>query len=189
MKKISSLLIGYFFQGLLIVMPIAATAYLLFSIFVWLDNLLNLNTKGLGVLVIIFGLVLLGFLGSTFIIKPLFLVIEKILNRLPFVKIIYSSLKDLVSAFVGDKQKFNQAVLVRLNQESEIYKLGFITRSDLSNIGISDKMAVYLPHSYNFSGDLFVVPSQNVTFLDAPASEIMKFVVSGGVSGFLDTEV
>jgi uncharacterized membrane protein len=98
------------------------------------------------------------------------------------VRIIYSSLKDLISAFVGDKKKFNQPVLVLLNKSSELRKLGFITQTDLGEWGLKESVAVYLPHSYNFSGDLYIVPRENVTIVQASGADVMKFIVSGGVT-------
>ena len=101
---------------------------------------------------------------------------------MPLIKTIYESVTDLLSAFVGNKKKFNVPVMVKMNKESDIYKLGFLTREDLSQLGIPNTyVAVYLPHSYNFSGNMFVVPSTQVTTLNLPSSEVMKFIVSGGV--------
>ena len=88
----------------------------------------------------------------------------------------------LITAFVGDKKKFNQPVLVTINRESDIKKLGFITQTDLSHLEIKDYIAVYMPHSYAFSGELFIVPIANVTLLNATSTDIMKMIVSGGVS-------
>jgi uncharacterized membrane protein len=99
-------------------------------------------------------------------------------------KVIYSSLKDLFSAFVGDKKKmFSQPVMVMLFKEAGIQKLGFITKQDLEIIGVKGMAAVYFPHSYNFSGNLYLVPKENITVLhDFPAADAMKFIVSGGVT-------
>ncbi len=91
--------------------------------------------------------------------------------------------RDLIESFWGDKKKFNQAVMVTENDSTGIQKLGFITQSDLASMGLPGKIAVYLPHSYAFSGVLIIVPKEKVTPLDAPSADIMKFIVSGGVSG------
>jgi uncharacterized membrane protein len=184
-KKAVNRTLRYFFQGLLLAVPIIITGYVLVSIFNWLDNLIPVKNQftGLGTLIIVGACTFLGFLGSTFLAKRAFQLFDQIINRLPLVKIIYSSLKDLVSAFVGDQKKFDQAVLVKLNQDSDLHKLGFITQTDLSQLGIEEMVAVYLPHSYNFSGDLYIVPSRNVKPLQAQGSDVMKFIVSGGVSG------
>jgi uncharacterized membrane protein len=175
-------IIKYFFRGLLLVIPLGLTIYILVAAVQWMDSLLSLKYPGTGILIIIAGITIVGYIGSTFIAKPIFDFFEKLLNRLPLVRIIYSSLKDLISAFVGDKKKFNQPVLVTINKDSELQKLGFITQEDLSNLGIKEKIAVYLPHSYNFSGDLYIVPKENVRLIEAAGADIMKFIVSGGVT-------
>lgn len=184
MKAVINRLLSFFFQGLVLTAPLAVTVYVIYALFVKLDSILQLELPGLGILIIIAGITFLGFISSSFIIKPVFLIFEKLLNSLPLVKIIYSSLKDLISAFVGDKKKFDQAVLVVVNNQTNLQKIGFITQSDLHTLGLEDKIAVYFPHSYNFSGDLFIVSKEFVTPLQLPSSQVMKFVVSGGVSGF-----
>lgn len=173
----------YFFRGLLFVVPIALTIYIIIIAISWLDNLIPLEVPGVGLLSILAFIVIVGYLASTLLAGPLFGVLEDVLFRLPLVSIIYSSLKDLISAFVGDKKKFNQPVLVTLDPAHIIQKPGFITQEDLSGLGLQGQVAVYLPHSYNFSGNLFIVPAQYVTPLDVPGAQIMKFIVSGGVSG------
>ncbi len=173
----------YFFRGLLFIVPIALTIYIIILAISWLDGLLPYNFPGLGLLTIFVSITLIGYLASTLLAGPLFGVLEDVLIRVPLVNIIYSSLKDLISAFVGDKKKFNQPVLVTLDPSYTIQKPGFITQEDLSVLGLEGQVAVYLPHSYNFSGNLYIVPAQYVTLLDAPGAEIMKFIVSGGVSG------
>jgi uncharacterized membrane protein len=124
-----------------------------------------------------------GFLGSTFISVPVVRIFEDALSRLPLIRLIYFSLKDLVEAFVGDKKKFNQPVKIILNKENGIQKIGFITQTDLNFIDIeSDSVMVYCPHSYAFSGEMFIVPVSSVTLLNIPTSDVMKMIISGGVS-------
>ena len=175
-------LIKYFFRGLLLVIPIGLTIYILVGAVRWLDSLLSLKYPGSGILIILVSITAIGYIGSTLIAKPIVEFFEKLLNRLPLVRIIYSSVKDLISAFVGDKKKFSQPVLVTINKGSDLQKLGFITQEDLSTIGIKEKIAVYLPHSYNFSGDLYIVPKENVVLIQNSGADIMKFIVSGGVT-------
>ncbi len=136
----------------------------------------------LGFTIVLFVLVVIGFLSSTFLFKPIFSLLEKLINRTPIVKIIYSSMKDLFSAFVSDKKKFNRPVLVDFNKDG-LQKLGFMTEEDLSKLGIENKVAVYFPHSYAFSGNLFIVNKENITILNKTSStDAMKFIVSGGVT-------
>lgn len=178
----------YFLQGLLFVIPVAFTVWIIVSSVQWIDSiiprLLSIDLyPGVGFVIIIGMVTAIGYLGSTLIAKPAFTVFENFLYKVPFINLIYSSIKDVMGAFVGDKRKFNQPVLVRLHKESDNYRLGFITQNDLKILDIQDKVAVYFPHSYNISGNLFIVPKSHITILNAPSSEVMKFIVSGGVSG------
>lgn len=183
MKKFTSRIISSFFQGLLYLAPITITLFIIFKAFEFIDNLLPFKIPGLGVLVILSGITLVGFAGSLFITRPIKFFFNKLLERIPLFKMVYSSIADLLSAFVGQKKKFTEPVMVKMNEQAEVYKLGFITETDLRKIGINDdKVAVYLPHSYNFSGNLFIVPLKNITHIDAPPAEVMKFIVSGGVT-------
>jgi uncharacterized membrane protein len=126
---------------------------------------------------------LIGVLGSSILIKPILNSIDNFISRAPLVKIIYTSIKDFMSAFVGKEKKFTEPVLVKISKDSDVEKIGFITQRDLSALGIeSGKVAVYLPFSYTFSGNLFIVPTENVKPLNANSTEIMKFVVSAGVT-------
>ena len=175
-------LFRYFINGLLIIAPLALTVFIVVGMIDWLDSIFDLGVPGLGILLMVILLTLVGFIGSSFFIKPFIAVTERFLHKVPLISIIYSSIKDLFDAFVGDNQKFNQPVMVKMAEDSDNYKLGFLTQDALATINIEDKVAVYFPHSYNFSGELFLVPRRNVTFLDVPSSEVMKFIVSGGVS-------
>ena len=183
-------LVRYFLQGLLYLAPTAVTIYIVYLVFRFVDgpirqyivNILDIDIPGTGLLVILVGITLLGFIGQTILFRPIRLLIDKIMKNAPLVKVIYSSLKDLLSAFVGKEKKFNEPVLVKVNLISDLEKMGFITQTDLSELGIKDKVTVYFPHSYNFSGEMFIVPSKHVTKLDIPAAEAMKFIVSGGVT-------
>ena len=180
-------LFRYFFRGILFIVPLALTIYIIIQSIKWLDGLIPVKIPGLGLLIILATITLFGYLGSTLLIKPFFDIMEKIIIKLPLANIIYTSLKDLMVAFVGDKRKFDQAVLVVMNRQSGLHKIGFVTREDLSHLGMPGQVAVYLPHSYNFSGNLFVVPRENIIKIDAPGADVMKFIVSGGVAG-LDPE-
>jgi uncharacterized membrane protein len=108
------------------------------------------------------------------------------MNKIPLVKLIYSAVKDLLGAFVGDKKKFNKPVLVKVNRENGLHQIGFITQPDLNALGLADMVVVYFPHSYAFSGIHYLVPRENIKPLDVPGPIAMKFIISGGVSGFRD---
>ena len=186
-KNLGRSIISYFLQGLLYIGPIFIILYIVFRFFLLVDGLLPFDIPGLGFIVIFFSITLIGYLGKTIIARPLFWYFKKIIFRIPLVKTIYESVTDLLSAFVGNKKKFNVPVIVKMNMDAAIYKMGFLTKGDLTKLGIEKGMVVvYLPHSYNFSGNMFVVPVANVKILNIPASEVMKFIVSGGVIDIYD---
>lgn len=180
--KVMKRFFRYFLNGFLIMAPITLTIYIIVAIIDWLNGVFDLGIPGLGILVMVVMLTLIGFIGSSFLVRPFLILTERVFNRTPIVSIIYSSLKDLFNAFVGDNQKFNRPVIVKLFDHSEAFRVGFVTQESLVAINLEDKMAVYFPDSYNFSGELWVVPKASVTYLDLPSSEVMKFIVSGGVS-------
>ena len=191
MKKLAS----YFFQGLLFVVPTVVTFYIVYMAVIWMDNLLPIKVPiplpgfeqfrlpGLGILLILFVISLLGYIGTRFVRNPFFLMFEALIERTPLLKIIYSSVKDLIEAFVGEKKRFNQPVLVTINSNPVVQRIGFITENDLTDLGLAkNKMAVYLPFSYGFNGQLVIVETEHVMKLDASGTEMMKFVISGGVT-------
>lgn len=183
-KFTSKRILYYFLRGLIILVPIALTVYIIIVTLAWLDSLIPVQIPGLGLIIISCLIVGVGYLASTFMARPIFDMMEDLIMEVPFISMIYSSIKDLLTAFVGDKKKFTQPILVEMEPGSKLYKMGFITQEDMSIVGDSTLVAVYLPHSYNFSGNFYIVPRERVTFLNLPSADVMKFVVSGGVSGF-----
>jgi uncharacterized membrane protein len=181
-----------FFSGL----PVVATIGILVWAFTTLDGILGAPQRwlfgrlfgepfvipGLGVLLILIFTFLIGLLISNFLTKWLMAVPGRIFERLPLVKMLYGSIKDLFDAFVGDKKSFDKPVLVQLVPGGSARVVGFITNEDLSVLGVADQVAVYLPQSYNFAGNMIVVPRDAVTPMKAESGEVMKFIVSGGVS-------
>ncbi len=184
MKEKMKRLLGYFLQGLLYTLPIAATIYVVVEAIILIDGIIPVKFPGLGLLILILAITLVGFLGSTIIVQQFFS-LEKILDRIPLIKIIYTSVKDLLSAFVGKKKRFTKPVLVKM--EGGVERLGFVTQEDLTDIGIpTTKIGVYIPFSYAVTGNLIIVPRENVTPIDANSADIMKFVISGGVTELED---
>ena len=180
-------LISYFLRGLLFVAPLFITVYALYLFFQWADNLIHgifpALFPGAGLLILLITITLVGVLTKLFIFRAVLNWLDHLFGRTPITKLIYTSIKELFSAFMGNKKTFNQPVMVLLFKEAGIQKLGFITKDNLSKIGISNMMAVYFPHSYNFSGNLYLVPSENITPIhDWSATDAMKFIVSGGVT-------
>ena len=177
------LLARYFVRGALIIVPFALTVYALYFVFVTIDSLLPFDIPGLGLLVTVIALTLVGFLSSNVIGSTFVGLGEQLVKKVPLVALIYSSIKDLIDAFVGEKRRFDQPVSVALNSDGSMRALGFVTRRNLSALGLHDHVAVYFPQSYNFAGNLVLVPASSVANIDVPSSELMTFVVSGGVSG------
>jgi len=175
----------WFVQGCIYIVPIAATFYIIYQVLIWLDNLIPMPFFGAGILVVVSVITIIGYLTSTFITRSVFVVIEQAIAKLPLISLIYTSVKDLLTAFVGDKKKFSQPVLIRVNSENNLYRLGFITNQDLTHLGLPDLVGVYVPHSYNFSGNYFLVSRAHIKKLETrlTTAELMKMIVSGGVSG------
>lgn len=181
-------LFNYFFRGLLLVLPTFATFYIIIVIVDWANATLNdllfywlpFQIPGLGILSAFLLIVLLGIAVSWTISRPIFSYFEKLISRTPIVKIIYTAFKDFTEAFVGQKKKFNKPVMVNL--VPGVDRIGFITEEDLSLFDVDNRVAVYFPHSYNFSGNLFLVDHSKITPLDINPADAMKFAVSAGVT-------
>ncbi len=171
------------------VFPLAATLYIIVSTVTWTNNTMNellfewwnVDIPGLGILTVFFLISFLGYLLSRAFIRPIVQYFERLLNKVPLVKILYASLKELTEAFVGDKKRFNKPVLVRMG-DLEVQRIGFLVQTELDELGLKEQVAVYCPHSYNVSGNLYLVPSDAVTPLQANSAEIMRYVVSGGIT-------
>lgn len=189
-------LINYFLQGLLYIAPFGITAYIIYVIFNFTNNLLRdllekflkIDIPGLGIVVVFFLLVLAGIIGRSIISRPFKILFNRLIEKIPLLKLIYSALNDLLSAFVGKEKKFNKPVIVLVNPISNLEKLGFLPEEDLSKINEKDKVAVYFPHSYNFSGELFIVPKTQVRIIDVDPAVAMKFIVSGGISDIYEKQ-
>lgn len=185
MKKLT----GYFLQGLLYVAPISLTFYVIYWIFLFTDSLLKsifkdllgISIPGLGVLVIIIGLILLGLIGQTIIAKPFNLLLHNVVFKIPILKLIYSSLKDFFSAFVGKEKKFNKPVKVKLNKNDNVLRIGFLTNENLKGLQAEDYVAVYFPFSYTFTGETFLVSKESVEPINIAPTEVIKFLMAGGV--------
>lgn len=190
MMKFWRALIKYFMQGLLYLVPISVTLWVIIYAFNYLDSLvkpyelqyLGFQIPGLGLVILALLIVFIGFLGSSIIFKPLISFIESVINRAPLIKDIYSAIKDLLGAFVGSKKKFNTPVLVTMN-ETGLKRIGFVTREKMDNMNIPEGyMVVYLPYSYGVMGTVIIVKEEMVENINQSSTDVMKFIVSGGVT-------
>jgi len=180
--KILKKLLNYFLQGLLLTAPIAITVYIIYWVFEYVDTLIKFDIPGLGLLIVVVSITLLGYFTSTFVGNIIVSFGERMVNKIPFLKTIIHSIKDMMNAFVGKKKKFNEPVRVLIYKETGIERIGFLTRKDLGFLNIPNtKVAVYFPDSFGFTGRVFIVDSQYVTPLPITSAEAMKFIISGGV--------
>jgi uncharacterized membrane protein len=195
MKRIFGALLNYFIKGLLIVVPLGAAFFLIFWIVSRIDTSLNLSSEilvdshgkplyipGLGILNVIVIILIAGIMVTNVITDPIKKWFARWLNRLPLFKFLYSSIKDLTEAFVGEEKKFNEPVLVEVN-EFGLKKIGFLVQKDMKAIDLPGEVAVYFPMSYSFAGQVVIVSADKVKPIDRNAADVMKFVISGGVSG------
>jgi len=173
-------LLKNFLRGLVIVVPIAVTVYLLVQAFLSLDRLLRLPTPGLGIAILLGATILIGALAGNFVGRRFFGLTEKLFTRAPIVRIVYSAIKDLLEAFVGNKRRFDRPVTVEVTDHLRTF--GFITRDDLGSLGLPGDVAVYVPFSYTWDGCLLIVARDRVRPLEADSASVMALVVSGGVS-------
>jgi uncharacterized membrane protein len=206
-KKILSSVAQLFFQGVVVLAPIGVTVWVVVSLFNWVDNflpnLLNFifplqfaevngqipKVTGLGFLVAITLVLVVGWLSSLFFVERLVSIFDKLLEKTPGVKIIYSSVKDFLEAFAGNKKKFDQPVLVNVDA-TDVWRIGFITQKNTEHFGLKDFVTVYVPHSYAISGITYIVSADRIKKMPkgVNASEAMKYVVSGGVTTVDDAE-
>jgi uncharacterized membrane protein len=182
----------YFLRGLLIFVPLGLTIFIIAYVFKSLDTPFSkllpfIQHTGLrllvGLLLTIGGIFLIGLFASNFVGKKLFGLVDKLFANVPLVKMLYGAIRDLVEAFAGEKKKFDKPVLVTLGPGCDAKVVGFMTRESLENLGLEDHVAVYLPQSYNFAGNVLLFPKEAVKPLDIESSEAMTFIVSGGVAG------
>ena len=191
-------IINYFLRGILYIVPLSATIYILYISILFIENMIepilesintiiNVKTEWisllLGVIIIFILVLIIGFLGSLIISTPINSFFKKLLKQAPLIQTIYTSIKDLMNTFVGNKKGLSEPVLVKLYENSTIERIGFVTNEDISSVNIKKgKVLVYLPHSYAISGQLFVVEKKDVTPIDKSSGEIMKLIISGGVT-------
>lgn len=172
----------YFLRGLVLVAPVAVTLYVCWAVFVRLDSWVGLRIPGAGFVLTLAVITLVGMLASNLVTRGVVTGIDRLLARLPFVRLLYTSTKDLLSAFVGEHRRFDRPVSLSVASESGAQLLGFVTADALDDLGLAGHVAVYLPQAYNFAGNLVVVPADRVRPLAAESAEVMAFIVSGGVS-------
>lgn len=198
-------LVQYFLQGLIILAPIIITIYAVTALFNFIDNILPdvvgtifphwvgvdnegqpRKIPGIGFVILLVTVIFVGYISSSFIVARLVELFDKILERTPGIKLIYSTVKDFLEAFAGNNRKFDKAVLVSIT-DKEVWQVGFITQQELTEFGLENFVAVYVPKSYAFAGQLYFVSRDRVKLLtDISSADAMKFAISGGVTAIIE---
>jgi len=175
-------LFRYFLSGLAVLIPIWGTFYILYHLIVWIDNLLSINIPGLGLLIVFVIVVNIGLLAKIFIGKSMIVFLDRCMGKIPVVSVLYKGFKEVTEALMGDQKKFDKPVLVTLSEDA-VYRLGFMTQDTIELAGVGDLplVAVYFPHSYNFSGNVYLVNPKKIKPVEVKGGDMMKFIVSGGV--------
>jgi len=197
-------LFHFFLQGLLILAPIAITFWAITTLFVFIDGILpNLlfgivprlmrdaqgnvrHITGLGFVVMILLVVSVGYISSNYIFSKMVDAFDKLLEKTPGIKFIYSTLKEFFEAFAGEKKKFIHNVLANVD-DNDVWRVGFITQENMEEFGFIDYVAVYIPMAYSVAGNVYIIPKSRIKpITNISAAQTMKFAVSGGVTHLVD---
>lgn len=183
-----SRLIRYFAQGCLVLLPVAATIYVIYAVVTAVDSLLGLSIPGLGIAVAVTLVVGVGFFVSNVVGRRLYGYFDQLMSRLPVAKLLYTSIRDVIQAFVGEERRFGRPVAIRIAAEGDVKLLGFLSRTSVPALGHMDHVVVYVPQAYNIAGQVLLVPASLVEPLDVAPSELLAFLLSGGASGLSTTQ-
>lgn len=187
-------LLQYFLQGMLILAPVAITLYALYFVVSTIDGWLpifstideqgrvHVQNYGLGFVIIIAALIVIGYFSSFFITGRIVSFLDKFMQKTPGLKHIYGTTRDFFEAFAGDKKKFTQNVLANVD-DNDVWRIGFVTREDMSDFGLKDFVSVYVPMAYSVAGNVYIIPKNRIKpILHYSSTQTMKFAVSGGVT-------
>ncbi|MEO6489247.1 MAG: DUF502 domain-containing protein [Ferruginibacter sp.] len=191
-------LLQYFLQGMLIIAPIAVTLYALYFVISTIDGwipiftyedekgVVHVQNYGVGLVLILTAIISLGYFSSFFITGRILSFMDKFMQKAPGIKHIYSTTRDFFEAFAGDKKKFTQNVLANVD-DNDVWRMGFITRDDMSDFGLVDFVSVYIPMAYSVAGNVYIIPRSRIKLITHISSaQTMKFAVSGGVTDFVE---
>jgi uncharacterized membrane protein len=181
-------LLNYFFKGIVFLAPIVFTGYVCYRIFTAIDGWLGIPIPGVGFAITVLFITMFGFLAQSILTRGALSIVEQVLERLPFVRLLYSSTRDLLNAFVGEQRRFDKPVLVSGHTSGIAKAIGFVTQESLTNLGLVGYVTVYMPFSYSFTGTLIIMPASALTPIDADSADVMAFIVSGGVTGLARRE-
>lgn len=176
-------LLKFFLRGAAIAIPVGTSIYIVYVVVRWIDGIVPLPYPGVGLLILLTSITTIGFLASNVFFRNFVILTDGFFKRVPLVKLLYTSTKDLVTAFTGQRKTFDRPAVVSMTSDGAVLALGFVTRDALTFKGMEGMIAVYFPQAYNFAGNVLILPRERVRLLDAPSADVMAFIVSGGVSG------
>ncbi len=183
LRQLLGLAARNFVRGLAITAPVAFTIFIAYRAIAGVDGWLGLAVPGVGLLIVVASLTLIGALATNVVTRAALATLDQVLERLPFVRLLYTAAKDLMHAFVGEKRRLTRAVRVQPDPGVDVWSLGFVTADDLTRLGLPGYVAVYLPFSYAFTGRLILLPAERVIPVQGDSGDMMAFIVSGGVAG------
>jgi len=197
-KKLRDSFKKYFITGLLVIIPIWATYYVLSGLLGVIDNmlgdlpgyLLGLRFPGLGIITLILFVLLVGILSANFIGKNVVRYSDNLMQRVPLVRGIYSTMKKIMETF-SMKQNFHGVGLVEYPRKG-CYSVGFITGGLRGEeLGMTGRfMTVFVPTTPNpTAGFLLILPEVDVQRLDMTVEQGMKFIVSLGLVSLNEIQV
>ncbi len=193
-----------FLQGLVVIVPIAVTVYAVIWLFTAIDSILPnilmalfpqhagvqeriIKIPGINFIILILLIIFIGWVSSLFFISRVVAFFDNVLEHTPGIKFIYTSVKDFLEAFAGNKKKFDKPVLVNVDG-ADIWRVGFITHEDAHHFELTTHAVVYVPHSYAVSGITYIVPKEKIRLLtNVTSADAMKFAISGGVTEVEDS--
>lgn len=181
----------YFGLGLVTVLPFAFVIWVVLFIFNQIDGLFGnyvddidgLYIPGMGFIIVMFGITLVGIMTRLYISRRILQWIDHLFARIPYIKSIYTMVKDLLQNLVSSKRRaFSRVVLVNWPDE-RAQVLGFVTNEELPPALNPDgnRIAVYLPNAFQFAGPTVIVERDKTIDCDFSVEEALQFVVSAGM--------
>lgn len=185
-------LVKNFINGILTIVPIILVIYVIYKTFMFLDGLLGDVLKpymkddylpGFGLLLTIILITVLGWLSTRYITGSIVKLADRLLEKIPVVKTIYSVIKDTIGSFLGEKKSFSKVVLVTV-PGTGMKSMGFITTEELEKFHspLQNYAAVYIPQTFQVAGFTFLVPKNEIEVIDVKSEDAMKFILSGGMT-------
>lgn len=181
-----------FINGILTIVPIILVIFVIYKTFMFLDSLLGNVLRpylkesyipGIGLMTTLVLITILGWLSTRFISGSIIKLIDRLLEKIPFVKTVYSVIKDTVHSFLGEKKSFSKVALVSI-PGTEMKSFGFITAENLETFyePLSQHVAVYIPQTFQVAGFTFLIPKAEIEIIDVKPEDAMKFILSGGMT-------